>query len=349
VTVVRIPETLDELLTPAWLTAALAPNFPDIEVTAVVSGPVISRVSTNARFTIECAGGAPNDLSPNLCVKGYFGDVGRAYRTVGQPEAYFYRDLAASTGMRTLRCAYADIDDTTGHGVVITEDVVTQGGRFLDTRDEYTPDQVAESLGELATLHAATWARLSLRDVPWLAPRLAGILAFRGVDEIRGNFESVIGAGVPPEVRDAERLATAYRALTSLTSDDDAWTVIHGDAHLANVYLDGKARPSFVDWQLVQRGPWYLDVGYHIASTLKVEDRRRTERELVRHYLDRLAVAGDIRMSEDAAWLGIRRGIVHGFFLWGITLKVDPPITAELLERLGTAASDHEAFSAVGL
>ncbi len=318
-------------------------------MTAVIPGPVISRVSTNARFTIECAGGLPNGLSPNLCVKGYFGDVGRLHRQVGQPEAYFYRDLAASTGMRTLRCAYAEIDDSTGHSVVITEDAVVQGGRFLDTRDEYTPDQVAESLGELAALHAATWERPSLRDVPWLAPRLAGILEFRGVNEIHGNFESAIGAGVPPEVRDAERLAAAYRALTSLTSDDDAWSVIHGDAHLANVYLDGEGRPSFVDWQLVQRGPWYLDVGYHIASTLTVEERRRTEQDLVRHYLERLAVAGDIRPSEDTVWLGIRRGIVHGFFLWGITLKVDPPITAELLERLGTAASDHDAFAAVGL
>lgn len=348
-TVIRIPETLDELLTSAWLTAALATNFPGVEVTAVIPGPVISRVSTNARFTIECAGGVPRDLSPNLCVKGYFGDVGRAYRTVGQPEAYFYRDLAASTGMRTLRCAYADVDDSTGHGVVITEDAVVQGGRFLDTRDEYTPDQVAESLGELAALHAATWARPALRDIPWLAPRFAGILAFRGVNEIRGNFESAIGAGVPPEVRDAERLAAAFRVLTSLTSDADGWPVIHGDAHIANVYLDSKGRPSFVDWQLVQRGPWYLDVGYHIASTLTVEERRRTEQDLVRHYLDCLAVAGDMRPSVEDAWLGIRRGIVHGFFLWGITSKVDAPITTELLERLGTAAADHEAFAAVGL
>lgn len=42
----------------------------------------------------------------------------------------------------------------------------------------------------------------------------------------------------------------------------------------------------------VQRGPWYLDVGYHIASALTVEDRRAHEDELVRHYLDRLVAAG---------------------------------------------------------
>jgi len=48
------------------------------------------------------------------------------------------------------------------------------------------------------------------------------------------------------------------------------------------------------------------------------------------------------------AWLGVRRGIVHGFFLWGITLMVDPAVTATLLHRLGTAAADHDALAAIG-
>jgi EAL domain-containing protein (putative c-di-GMP-specific phosphodiesterase class I) len=56
---VPIPSTLDELLTPDWLTAALGTRFPGIRVTRVVPGEVISRVATNARFTIECAGGLP--------------------------------------------------------------------------------------------------------------------------------------------------------------------------------------------------------------------------------------------------------------------------------------------------
>ncbi|MGP0032750.1 MAG: aminoglycoside phosphotransferase, partial [Acidimicrobiales bacterium] len=49
----------------------------------------------------------------------------------------------------------------------------------------------------------------------------------------------------------------------------------------------------------------------------------------------------------DDAWRGIRRGIDYGFFLWGITLKVDPAVTSKLLERLGTAAADHDAFAAI--
>jgi hypothetical protein len=100
-----------------------------------------------------------------------------------------------------------------------------------------------------------------------------------------------------------------------------------------------------LDGQLVQRGKWYLDVGYHLASTLTVEERRRTERDLLRHYLDRLAAHGIAAPSWDEAWRAIGLGMVHGFFLWGITTKVQPDVIATLLHRTGTAVADHDALS----
>jgi len=345
-TTAPVPDTLEEVMTPAWLTAALGARYPGLEVIAVTPGPVISRVSTVARFHIECAGGTPAGLSPDLCVKGYFTEVGRAFRAVGEPEACFYRDVAAMSGMRTPRCVYAEVDPATRHGVVITEDVAVRGARFLDARSEYTTDQAAESLSELVKLHTTTWQNPTFADDGRLAPRFAMYLLMRGVDEIRANFDGPIGAGVPPEVRDADRLVAAYRVVADRAATAQPWSVIHGDAHVGNVYLDPAGRPSFVDWQLVQRGPWCLDVGYHLASALTVEDRRCHERDLVRHYLDGLASAG-IHIDTDDAWAAIRLGILHGFYLWGITLKVDPAVTTVLLERLGTAAADHDAFAAV--
>ena len=90
--------------------------------------------------------------SSSLCVKGYFNEFGWIARHVGEPEAFFYRDLAAPAGIRTLSSVYADVDPETRHGVVITEDVVADGGVFLDGRSPYTPEQTAASLSELATV-----------------------------------------------------------------------------------------------------------------------------------------------------------------------------------------------------
>ena len=343
---VAVPDTLEELLSPAWLTAALATRFPGVEVIAAELGDVTARITTNACFRIECRGGMPDGLSSHLCAKGYFNELGRVSRDAGGPEACFYRDLAGATGVRTLRAVYAGLDETTRHAVVITEDVVAQGGTFLDGLSDYTPDLCADSLEQLAVLHASTWCDQRLAGVEWLQSRLTRTPQHRAVSEISGNFDGPIGARVPVEVRDARKLYDAYCALAVETADVTPWSVIHGDPHVGNLYLDGSGRPALVDWQLVQRGPWYIDVGYHIASALAVDDRRRHEQDLLRHYLDQLAARGIDAPAFDDAQRAVRRGILHGFFLWSITLKVDPAITTALLERLGTAAADHEVFGA---
>ena len=342
-----VPDSLDEVLSPEWMTAALSQKFPGIEVTNVIRGELIQRVATNQRFTIECAGGVPDGLSPHLCLKGYWGEYGESYRHVSATETFFYRDIADSTGMRTLRSVATVFDVEKRHGVVITEDVVEQGAVFLDSLSPYSVDQVAESLGQLAKLHAATWCSPEYENAAWLAPHLDHYLMRRGVPDILVNFDGPIGAGVPEKVRDAQALVDAFGSLAQVTATDSPWCLMHGDCHVGNVFLDADGRPSFTDWQMIQRGPWYLDVGYHIGSTLDPEDRRANEDDLLRSYLDVLSASGVSAPSFESARDLIRRGYLEGFFLWAITLKVDPPITTRLLYRLGTAVADHDAFASV--
>ena len=334
----HIPETLEEATSAAWLSEALG-----APVASVTTGEVDNRVSTNQPVHVELADGTARDL----WVKGYFSELGRQYRTAGVPEAAFYRDLVDRTGVRTLRVVAAAVDFDTQDNVVVTEDELGEGARFLHALDPYTPEQAAETLDQLATLHSRTWLDPELADLPWLANRCSLYTLTRGVADIDVNFGGPIGAGVPEEVRDSSRLFEAYRRLGELVANEAPWSVVHGDVHIGNVYLDGDGRPSFCDWQLVQRGPWYLDVGYHIASVLTVDDRRRHEDDLLRHYLERLAAGGVDAPPFDEAKRDIRRGMVHGFYLWGITLKVDPRKTTVLLERLGTAVADHDAFAAI--
>lgn len=341
----RVPVTLQEMLSPEWLSEALGRRYPGIQVRAVTRGPVVSRVATNLRFQVD---GQTPDLdasSLSLCIKGMFDESGTMLAGTGTHEAFFYRDLAAATGVRTLDALYADVDLERRTGLIITRDVVEEGAVFLDALTPYRPDQAAESLTELARLHAATWRAPGLSRVDWLAPRMGSHLGHRGFPEINGNFTGPIGAGVPVEVRDAGRLVEAYRRLATAVEVVQPWCVIHGDPHVGNLYLDAAGRPSFLDWQLVQRGPWYVDVGYHLASALSVEDRRGHERDLLRHYLAELTAHGGDAPSFEAAYQGIRRGVVAGFFLWGITLKVNPAITTELLTRIGTAVADWDSLT----
>ncbi|MEZ0362717.1 phosphotransferase family protein [Mycobacterium sp. pUA109] len=337
-----VPDSLAEALSPQWLTAALG-----VEVRNVVPGPVVDRISTNARFTIECDEPLPAGLSTRLCVKGYFNEIGRAARFVGEPEAYFYRDLAPAVGVRTLQPVYADVDPETRHGVVVSVDVAAHGGRFLDGTSPFTADQAADSLGELAALHAATWCAPHWSTASWLAPRMGRVFQSWGLPRtmsiIASNLHGPNGSGLPRELRDADRLVDAYRAMIA-GNEPGPWCVIHGDAHVGNLFVDASGRPGLLDWQLVQRGGWSIDVGYHLASALTVKDRRSAERDLLQHYLDRVRACGVEPPDSDSAWCSLRCGILHGLFLWSITTQVDPAIIEVLLHRLGTAAADHSAL-----
>jgi hypothetical protein len=334
-----IPETLRDAMSAAWLSEVLG-----VDVTAVTLGEIDNRVSTNAALRLELADGQTRDL----WVKGYFSEAGRFARFAGVPEAMFYRELADATGMRTLRAVFAAADPATQANILLTEDVVSEGAIFLDALSDYSVDQAAESLEQLAVLHAATWLHPACRDAAWLASRVGTYAVTRGVEEIESNFSGPIGACVPDVVRDARKLYDAFKAVAAGVPTATPWCVIHGDPHIGNVFLDGAGRPSFIDWQLVQRGPWYLDVGYHLASALTVEDRRRSEADLVRHYLGRLR-SGGIDIPDADVRSGLRRGMIHGFYLWGITVKVDPRKTAVLLERLGAAVDDHQAYQEVNV
>jgi hypothetical protein len=347
-TPLAVPDTLAEVLEPTWLTRALGRRSPGVRVASVTPGPIVARVSVNARFAVEYEGDVPPDLPSNLCVKGYFTDcldTAADARRTGIPEAMFYRTLAATSGVRTLECVYADIDPETQHGVVITADVAAEGATFLDALSPYDADQTAESLEEYAVLHGRSWGRADLGQT-WLGPRLAGVMAGRGRPEISGNFGGPIGAGVPAAVRDPERLLRAAGALAHELDTVESRCLLHGDAHVGNLYLDEQGRPCLVDWQLVQSAPWYLDVGYHIGCTLNPAERRRSEADLLAHYLDRLRAEGVDPPSGDELQRGIALGLLYGFYLWSITLKVDPPVTTEMLRRLGSAVADHDAYSA---
>lgn len=342
-----IAPTLEETLSPDWLTAALGTRYPGVRVVDVTVGEVVSRMSTNARFTIQTADELPADLSSALCVKGYFAEYGQGPLVVGLNETLFYRDAVEAIGVRSLRTRYADADPVTQACVLITDDVIAAGARFLEPADPYTIDDAAASLEQLAKLHIATWMEPRYGSATWLDPWFEVLGTVRGVKEIDANFESPIGAGVPEAVRSAERLCAGRRLAAVDATRAEPWCVVHGDPHAANLLRDVDGLPTLVDWQLVQRGPWYLDVGYHLGSVLGVEDRRANEDDLLRHYLEHLRAAGLPVPALDEAWRLLCRGLVYGFFLWGITLVVKPEITTVLLERLGHAVDDHGALDVV--
>ena len=315
-----------------------------MNVTDVTPGPIVERVSTNARFKIE--GDIPDGLPPALCAKGYFSEAGAGQSPGQRARGGFYRDLAHPIGVRTLNSVWADIDPATDHGVVITQDAVEAGAVFCDALDVCTVERVADQLGEFAKLHAYAW------EQPEIVTAQPGAGAAAAVHPERAWAEGDQRQLRRPQRRRRAR-RHAHRAGASSTRTATWPRTRRGRAGRSRTATrtwatrssTAQGRGCLLDWQVTQFAPWWIDVGYHIASALEPDVRAANERDLLQHYLDALGAAGVTTVpSWDDAWDGYRKGVVHGFFLWGITVYVRPEVIAQLLRRLGTAADELGSY-----
>ena len=99
---------------------------------------------------------------------------------------------------------------------------------------------------------------------------------------------------------EASRLYIEHRAALHALWSAGPSTVIHGDAHIGNLFFD-HGRTGFLDWGMIVVSTPLRDVSYFLQMALSVEDRRREDRRLLQTYLDaRRALGGTPLDAEDA-------------------------------------------------
>jgi aminoglycoside/choline kinase family phosphotransferase len=343
------PVEIDQVLDPQWLTAALVGAHPDARIDAADVTWTLSNTATKMRVALQVAN-APEGTPTHICIKGMFGEAARPYRASGVSgkEVRFYqklRPILSEAGMNLPPLLYGAIDDATGHGLFIMPDLVPEGCQFFDPLTPYSVDQAFQSVEQLARLHATGCRDASLRQQAWIDPMLDRMVETPFVT--RERLQELLHDGrsdaFAPGLRDA---ATVHGALPLLAAHlrHQPVTLVHGDAHAGNLYqLPGTQGIGIIDWQLIQRGCWALDIAYHLGAALSVEARRTHERDLLDSYLDRLASFGGPRVDREEGWRCYRMAMVYGYYLWSITQRVDRPIILEFMQRLGSAATDLDS------
>ena len=155
-------------------------------------------------------------------------------------------------------------------------------------------------------------------------------------------MDSPRGAAVSQVLHDRLWMANAL-ALLGVQHRQSAACLCHGDTHLGNLYIDADGSPGFFDAQ-VAKGPWQLEVTYHLIAALDVNDRRRWEKDLLRRYLDSLSAHGVAAPSFATAWEAHRREIVYGLFIFLINEVrfQSEAINTAYTARYGAAALDHD-------
>jgi hypothetical protein len=351
-----IPTKLEEI-TPAWMTDALSGNFPGVNVEALTTEVLHDGTAFTCRVNLTYAAGSAAAPS-TVCVKAGMDAPHRGLVVATGmccKEAITYRDVMPFTGARVAQCFASGYDMESGKAFVMLEDLNAAGAEFCGAERPLTPEQVGTGLAQLAELHAFHWKDPRIEDQRWRHRGLTlgdhDMLMRCFTEEAWPRVMEMPHAGaVAVHLRRADVLGPAVAKLRAL-DHASATCLIHGDAHIGNFFIDAENRACMADFQGIQRGHYTHDIALFMASALDVVDRRQHERDLLQGYLNALeALVGKGNGPTFAdAWLGYRRHILYGMWVWLLTSNTyqnDRRLVATVY-RFGMAALDLDSLAAL--
>jgi hypothetical protein len=137
--------------------------------------------------------------------------------------------------------------------------------------------------------------RRAARAIPWIDHRIAQLAQAQYVPQplLQELLDGPRGEGLLARTRDAAVLIAGMKAWrTKIPSRNKRWCMAMRTPETYIASADGSGPPGLIDWQLLQKGSWALDVPYHICAVLEAADAEREERRLLSHYLDTVRALG---------------------------------------------------------
>ena len=346
-----LPLTLEEI-DAGWLTSAFRENAPGVTVRDFEFADTIRGTCTKIRLRLDMdEAGRKAGIPETVFLKGGFEEHSRKLVFLLKTESLGYRDLLSASSLNSPTCYFAGYDDERKQGIILMEDLARRGATFGDPQQARSPEDVANTLSQLAGLHAETWdfpaspAPGSRLDWVETAPPFsrASLQPVLEPETWQCYVAMPRGAAASNRFHDVVWAKDALRRMDLLSARTPN-CVIHGDTHLGNIFFEPDGSPGFYDI-VPRRAPPMAEVCYHITLALDVVDRRKGERDLVRHYLEELKRHGiadapdfDEAMRQHAAFL------IEGFCLVltnDAYFQPEPPITA-YAARFSAAMLDND-------
>lgn len=347
-----LPEDFPDF-TPAWLSDALGGRHPGVEVATVDELGRSSATNLHLRLglTFVEQAGAPESVFVKLppLDPGHRESIGAS--GMGARESRFYVDVAPSLKLRVPTAHFADVADDGGF-VLLLEDLAARGCSISDGSWGVPGALAATALEELAELHVRFEDDAHREAVaPWAAENEQG-----GTDFTTRTLRHVIDENrdiLSPDYIAVGELYIERSAELERLWRDGPQTLVHGDAHIGNLFIDD-GRVGFLDWGLTTVGTPMRDVSYFLTMGVDTDDRRRMQADLLRHYLDARRALGGSEIDFDEAWMAHR---VHAAYtVIASFLGLMPPYNSEegrpfataFRERSMAALDDLETVAALG-
>ncbi|MEU7812247.1 phosphotransferase [Pseudonocardia sp. NPDC049154] len=268
----------------------------DVEVTALRTERVGSGQIAECHRLIPTysgdAGRAPATLVAKLPSKDpaslEFARGARLYAT----EVDFYRDIADRLTVRTPTCYHLGVSADEQDFVLLLEDI--DPVEIQDQLTGATTTGAALAVRQAARLHASSWGRPEILDLPWQRdPKPFWGHLGANLPALQAGCRARYADLVPEEhLAIGDRFVEAFPRWLSTLTRQCLW---HCDYRLDNMLFrpDDAADPLvIVDWQGLMPGPPVADVSYFLGNGLTESDRRAHEFDLLREYHDELLAGG---------------------------------------------------------
>jgi hypothetical protein len=300
-----------EAITPAWLTAAFARSLPGADVARVEVVDRHSGTTGRARLRLEYARGAAGPATVFVKLPP-FDETQRqlvAFTDMGRREARFYESLAAEVPLRVPRPWFAAHGGAPTEYIMVLEDLTASGCHFPKSVDAHAEAHGRHVIEALARLHAHFWedARFA-SELAWVPRAMRGALGAKLVEQAHAKF----AAGFPPVFAELCRLYVGHHEAVCDLWDEGPATLIHGDIHAGNQFVDG-ARLGAYDWAVLSRSPGIRDVGIYLCNSCPTALRRAEEAGWLRVYRQGLVDAGVAPPPLETLWRGYRRAVLYGW------------------------------------
>ncbi|WP_207568079.1 phosphotransferase [Mycolicibacter engbaekii] len=333
------------------MSAAISAHHPGAVVDAVSVAARDDGTNRRARLALSYASGSGPATVFAKAVDPEHADLVELTSGLYHEPRLFLSDVALP--LDHPRVYRAVIDEQRRDFLLIMEDVVARGAQPRDATRPLTIDEAAHGVRGLARLHAQFWGDRIIANpaLDWVEP----FVPFAGLEL------------APLEVayqRLGDSVAAEITAMTGAELFGDIWaryvsgltrgpqTLLHGDPHIGNTYVLPDGDVGFLDWQMVRRGNFSLDLGYFLQGALTITDRRAGERELLAEYRGALGLPAGQLPSADEVWLGYRASAAHGLAIWIATLSGGdnwqrPDISLAFAQRYAAAFTDLDTRGAL--
>ncbi|GAB3035233.1 ecdysteroid 22-kinase family protein [Mycobacterium bourgelatii] len=299
-----------------WLSQQFAGRAPGAVAEALVPLDGTTGTTDRRRLGIEwndagIAAGLPSSLFVKSTPLSAKNRTMVAALDMAINEVRFYQQLRPELGDDVAPAVYAS---HAGHGarhLLVLEDLVASGARFLAKPDEVDLAYAQGMMRALGKLHAAFWESPRLAaDLSWIAPesRRPGFkLLLWQFRSMRKKLLSSDEHDLNPAVRRMATFVNEHDRALHARWERGPQTVLHGDAHAGNSYSLPDGRGGLLDWQVIHRGPGIREVSYFCTHSIPTELRRAHEESLLRLYLETLAEHGvEDPPDFDTAWQAYR-------------------------------------------